>query len=168
MGPSRNPGIGPFSPEELLDLRADMAAGRGRGVEIADGTFSLAGHEDFLARNSVSIAVFRDKQAAAFAVERQVWADAGEFDPFAASVWKVDVTAGEHVVKGQPLMSLEAMKMETVLAAPCDGVVQQVLPVAGSQVVGGEALVVLGLPADNSGTDSPGADINQELEGAAA
>ena len=171
-----------------------MAAGRGRGVEIADGTFSLAGHEDFLARNSVSIAVFRDKQAAAFAVERQVWADAGEFDradaaaavvpdaeepvmpddgtlvaaPFAASVWKVDVTAGEHVVKGQPLMSLEAMKMETVLAAPCDGVVQQVLPVAGSQVVGGEALVVLGLPADNSGTDSPGADINQELEGAAA
>ncbi|MEC5182322.1 urea carboxylase [Arthrobacter sp. CG_A4] len=184
----------PVSPEELLDLRADMAAGRGRGVEIADGTFSLAEHEDFLARNSESIAAFRDKQAAAFAVERQVWADAGEFDradaaaavvpdaeelvmpdggtlvaaPFAASVWKVDVTAGEHVVKGQPLMSLEAMKMETVLAAPCDGVVQQVLPVAGSQVVGGEALVVLGLPADTSGTDSPEADISHELEGAAA
>ncbi|SDP57652.1 urea carboxylase [Arthrobacter sp. ok909] len=166
----------PVSPEELLDLRADMAAGRGRGVDIEDGTFSLADHEDFLARNSESIAVFREQQAAAFAVERQAWADAGEFDradaaaavvpepgelvvpdggtlvsaPFAASVWKVDVTAGEHVVKGQPLVSLEAMKMETVLTAPCDGVVQQVLPVAGSQVVGGEALVVLGLPVETS------------------
>ncbi|GAA2134777.1 urea carboxylase [Arthrobacter humicola] len=166
----------PVSPEELLDLRADMAAGRGRGVEIEDGTFSLADHEDFLARNSESIAVFREQQAAAFAVERQAWADAGEFDradaaaavvpepeelvvpdggtlvsaPFAASVWKVDVTAGDHVVRGQPLVSLEAMKMETVLAAPCDGVVQQVLPVAGSQVVGGEALVVLGLPVETS------------------
>ena len=70
----------PVSPEELLDLRADMAAGRGRGVDIEDGTFSLADHEDFLARNSESIAVFREQQAAAFAVERQAWADAGEFD----------------------------------------------------------------------------------------
>ncbi|MEY9775632.1 urea carboxylase [Arthrobacter sp. MW3 TE3886] len=180
----------PVSPEELLDLRADMAAGRGRGVEIEDGTFSLAEHEGFLAANSESIAVFREQQAAAFAVERQAWADAGEFDradaaaavvpdpeelvvpdgatlvaaPFAASVWKVDVTAGEHVVKGQPLVSLEAMKMETVLTAPCDGVVQQVLPVAGSQVVGGEALVVLGLPVETSATPQSAEEVIRQLE----
>ena len=43
--------------------------------------------------------------------------------------------------------------METVLAAPSDGVVLQVLPAAGSQVVGGEALVVLGLPAETPVTD---------------
>lgn len=170
----------PVSPEELLDLRADMAAGRGRGVEIEDGTFSLAEHEVFLEDNRESIAVFREKQGAAFAVERQAWADAGEFDraealaavvtpvaddvevpesgslvsaPFAASVWKVDVAAGDLVVKGQPLVSLEAMKMETVLEAPCDGVVLRVLPAAGSQVVAGEAVVVLGgselVPAGN-------------------
>ncbi|OAE00408.1 urea carboxylase [Arthrobacter sp. OY3WO11] len=161
----------PVSPEELLDLRADMAAGRGRGVEIEDGTFSLAEHEVFLEENRESITAFREKQGAAFAVERQAWADAGEFDraealaavvspvvdevavpdggslvaaPFAASVWKVDVKAGDRVVQGQPLVSLEAMKMETVLEAPCDGVVLQVLSTAGSQVVAGEAVVVLG------------------------
>ncbi|RKO20222.1 urea carboxylase [Pseudarthrobacter phenanthrenivorans] len=169
----------PVSPEELLDLRADMAAGRGRGVEIEDGTFSLAEHEEFLEENRESIALFREKQGAAFAIERQAWADAGEFDradalaavvvpaadevvvpdggslvaaPFAASVWKVDVAEGELVAKGQPLVSLEAMKMETVLAAPCDGVVLRVLPAAGSQVVAGEAVVVLGSVAAGPGS----------------
>jgi len=178
----------PVSPEELLDLRADMAAGRGRGVEIGDGTFSLAEHEAFLAENRASIDAFREKQGAAFAVERQAWADAGEFDraealaavaapaaddvvvpdggslvsaPFAASVWKVDVAEGDRVAKGQPLVSLEAMKMETVLEAPCDGVVLRVLPAAGSQVVAGEAVVVLG------GTDLPLIEVEDlELEGA--
>ena len=180
----------PVSPEELLDLRADMAAGRGRGVEIEEGTFSLADHEDFLARNSDSIEAFRAKQASAFAVERQAWADAGEFDradaaaavvpvteelevpegatlvaaPFAASVWKVDVAAGDRVVKGQSLVSLEAMKMETVLVAPCHGVVQQVLPVAGSQVVQGEALVVLGLPVETSATNPSAEELIKQLD----
>ena len=179
----------PVSPEELLDLRADMAAGRGRGVEIEEGTFSLAEHEQFLADNSQSIDAFREKQGAAFAVERQAWADAGEFDradalasvvapavddvvvpdggslisaPFAASVWKVDVKAGDRVAKGQPLVSLEAMKMETVLEAPCEGVVLRVLPAAGSQVVAGEAVVVLGA---DLGLEL--ADDAQELEEAA-
>ena len=170
----------PVSPEELLDLRADMAAGRGRGVEIEEGTFSLAEHEAFLAENRESIELFREKQGAAFAVERQAWADAGEFDraealaavvapaaddvdipdggslvsaPFAASVWKVDVAAGDRVAKGQPLVSLEAMKMETVLEAPCDGVVLRVLPTAGSQVVAGEAVVVLGTVTEPAGLE---------------
>ncbi len=179
----------PVSPEELLDLRADMAAGRGRGVEIEDGTFSLADHERFLEENRESVTAFREKQGAAFAVERQAWADAGEFDraeafaavvapaanevvvpeggslvsaPFAASVWKVDVAEGDRVLKGQPLVSLEAMKMETVMEAPCDGVVLRVLPAAGSQVVAGEAVVVLGgADLEPAGMESP------ELEEAA-
>ncbi|PQP53970.1 carboxyltransferase domain-containing protein, partial [Mycolicibacterium austroafricanum] len=48
----------PVSAEELLELRADMAAGRG-SVDITDGTFSLAEHDRFLADNADDIAAFR-------------------------------------------------------------------------------------------------------------
>lgn len=68
----------PVSSEELTDLRADMAAGRGQ-VEITDGTFSLAEHEQFLAANAADIAATRDAMEAARAQERERWAAAGEF-----------------------------------------------------------------------------------------
>ncbi|WP_454789214.1 5-oxoprolinase/urea amidolyase family protein [Mycolicibacterium lutetiense] len=68
----------PVSAEELLDLRADMAAGRGR-VEITDGTFSLAEHDQFLAANADDIASTRAAMEAARGEERERWAAAGEF-----------------------------------------------------------------------------------------
>lgn len=159
----------PVSAEELLDLRADMAAGRG-SVDVADGTFSLADHERFLADNAESIAAFRATQSAAFAAERAAWAAAGEFDraeraesrvveriaelvldagehrvdaPFSSSVWKVDVSVGQRVTAGDPLLALEAMKMETVVRAPVDGVVTRVLVAAGHQVDPGAPLAVV-------------------------
>ncbi|WP_334172191.1 urea carboxylase [Sinomonas sp.] len=166
----------PVSPEELLELRADMAAGRGH-VEIEDGTFSLAEHEAFLEANRESIEAFRARQAAAFSGERQAWAEAGEFDraeavsvaepvgdivvpvdgalveaPFTANVWKVDVEPGQSVAEGEPLLALEAMKMETVIVAPCDGVVEHLLS-AGQQVTAGDALVILAPPAPTLGLE---------------
>ncbi|KUI24635.1 urea carboxylase [Mycobacterium sp. IS-1742] len=159
----------PVSAEELLDLRADMAAGRGT-VEITEGTFSLADHERFLSRNADSITEFRARQSAAFSAERAAWAAAGEFDrveraqsrtaaatadlviddgaqrvdaPFSSNVWRVDVAVGERVSSGQALLALEAMKMETVVTAPADGVVTHVLVEAGNQVDPGTPLVVL-------------------------
>lgn len=68
----------PVSADELLDLRADMAAGRGQ-VQITDGQFDLAGYRDFLAVHADSIAEFRAQQATAFAAERHAWDLAGEF-----------------------------------------------------------------------------------------
>jgi urea carboxylase len=163
----------PVSAEELLDLRAELAAGRG-AIDITDGTFSLAEHERFLAEHATSIADFRARQTAAFAAERAAWAVAGEFDraeraeslvatvaaelvlgegeqrvdaPFSSSVWKVDVAVGERVVAGQALLALEAMKMETVVTAPSDGIVTHVLVAAGHQVDSGTALVVVGAKA---------------------
>ena len=68
----------PVSAAELLDLRADMAAGRGR-VDIADGEFSLAAYQHFLSANDSAIAAFRAQQSESFAAERAAWAAAGEF-----------------------------------------------------------------------------------------
>jgi urea carboxylase len=68
----------PVSADELMHLRAEMAAGRGE-VAIEDGEFSLAGYQEFLSANDESIAAFRAQQAVAFAAERQAWDVAGEF-----------------------------------------------------------------------------------------
>ncbi|MDT7759395.1 MAG: urea carboxylase [Mycobacterium sp.] len=68
----------PVSAEELVHLRAELAAGRGE-VDIVDGEFSLAGYREFLTTHDQSIAEFRAKQSAAFAAERRAWDLAGEF-----------------------------------------------------------------------------------------
>ncbi len=53
----------------------------------------------------------------------------------------VAVQVGDQVVKGQKLLSLEAMKMETTLYAEQDGKVGQILVHAGSQVETGDLLL---------------------------
>jgi urea carboxylase len=63
--------------------------------------------------------------------------------PLSASVWQVEVEAGEAVQAGQRLLTLEAMKMETALESPVDGHVLNVLVGSGDQVASGAALVVL-------------------------
>lgn len=67
----------PVSAEELLDLRADFAAGRGE-LRARDGEFRLAEHRRFLTDNAESIDEFRTRQAAAFAAERESWRRSGE------------------------------------------------------------------------------------------
>ncbi|MBM7457567.1 5-oxoprolinase/urea amidolyase family protein [Rhodococcus coprophilus] len=67
----------PVDPEELLDLRADLAAGRGGGVDITEGTFSLARHREFLSENAESIDAFQAVQSVAFAQERSRWEAGG-------------------------------------------------------------------------------------------
>jgi urea carboxylase len=159
----------PVSAEELLDLRADMSAGR-LEVAIEDGVFSLAEHEELLVREAESIAAFGATQAAAFAEERARWQAAGEFDrqierppsrgvpsgshgvppgaeivaaPLAGSVWRVEVVPGDRVEPGTPLVTLEAMKLEIPVAAGAPGLVHEVLVRPGDQVPAGHPLVVL-------------------------
>lgn len=67
----------PVSAEELLDMRADVAAGRGE-LRAEDGEFRLADYRGFLDDNAGSIAEFRARQAAAFGAERESWRAAGE------------------------------------------------------------------------------------------
>jgi len=56
--------------------------------------------------------------------------------------------AGEKVAKDQPLLILEAMKMEHTLKAPRDGTVGDLLVEEGEQVTDGTILLALKEEAD--------------------
>jgi propionyl-CoA carboxylase alpha chain len=67
--------------------------------------------------------------------------------PMPGTVVRVGATAGDQVTAGQPLVWLEAMKMEHAVHAPADGVLTS-LPVAvGQQVTQGAPLAVVSPPA---------------------
>ena len=61
--------------------------------------------------------------------------------PMPGRVIAVLVEAGAKVTKGQPLIVLEAMKMEHTVAAPADGTVTSLPFAAGDQVDEGVALI---------------------------
>jgi 3-methylcrotonyl-CoA carboxylase alpha subunit len=51
------------------------------------------------------------------------------------------VKNGQEVRKGEPLVIMEAMKMEHTISAPSDGVVEEVLYQVGDQVADGAPLL---------------------------
>ncbi len=61
--------------------------------------------------------------------------------PIAGTVLEVLVAAGDSVVMGQPLLVIEALKVESNVASPHDGVVSAVLVSEGQRVSAGEALL---------------------------
>jgi len=63
--------------------------------------------------------------------------------PMPGKVVSFAVQAGDAVKKGQPLAVLDAMKMEHTIAAPADGVVEELLYSPGDQVVEGAELLKL-------------------------
>ncbi|WP_437751880.1 urea carboxylase [Sorangium sp. So ce1389] len=157
------------SPEELLELRADMVAGRGE-VRIEETTFDLGAHHRFLADNAEGIRAAQARQRAAFDAERGRWEADGEFDrvrragarlevassaaddaipagmlpvtaPLTACVWKVDVAPGQRVEAGQRVAVLEAMKMEFAVVADVAGAVDWIGCRPGQMVSAGQPLV---------------------------
>ncbi len=61
--------------------------------------------------------------------------------PMPGKVVAVLVGKGQDVKKGEPLVIMEAMKMEHTIAAPHDGLVEDVLYVVGDQVADGAPLL---------------------------
>ncbi|MFD1710431.1 acetyl/propionyl/methylcrotonyl-CoA carboxylase subunit alpha [Ottowia sp. GY511] len=94
--------------------------------------------------------VFGTRGAAAI-TELDVLSHAGESGaeggrltaPMPGKVVSFAVKAGDKVSKGQPLAVMEAMKMEHTIAAPQDGVVEELLFVPGDQVMDGDELLRL-------------------------
>jgi 3-methylcrotonyl-CoA carboxylase alpha subunit len=84
--------------------------------------------------------VFRDAQPLLFTPPRfgdgasRGTHDGEIFAPMPGKVTSVDVSIGDKVVKGQRLLTLEAMKMEHGLIAPFDGAVTELNATAGAQV----------------------------------
>ena len=61
--------------------------------------------------------------------------------PLAAAVISVDVKLGDPVAKGQPLVNLESMKMQTLLTAPEDAVITAILVTSGDTIQAGQLLL---------------------------
>eukprot|EP00178_Gracilaria_changii_P013285 TRINITY_DN37599_c0_g1_i1.p1 TRINITY_DN37599_c0_g1~~TRINITY_DN37599_c0_g1_i1.p1 ORF type:complete len:1716 (-),score=243.42 TRINITY_DN37599_c0_g1_i1:250-5397(-) len=69
----------------------------------------------------------------------QVYVKAG----MSANVWSVDVKEDESVTKGQPLFTLESMKVEITIEAPTSGHVKQIAVQKGDSVSPESALCIL-------------------------
>lgn len=59
------------------------------------------------------------------------------------SVVKVLAEKGGHVKKGEPVIVTEAMKMETTITSPVDGIVSEIHVKAGSRIESGDLLMVI-------------------------
>ncbi|MCR8631641.1 urea carboxylase [Paenibacillus radicis (ex Xue et al. 2023)] len=157
----------PVEADELLKMREDFLRGRFE-ANITETTFDLGEYLHFLESIEESTEVFRKQQQAAFNAERESWKALGlaeyvsesesakvsvedELPPGASavrctmpgSVWKVLVSPGQQVKKGDTLIIEESMKMEFPQQAPCDGTVSSVFVNPGDEVHAGQLIVSL-------------------------
>jgi urea carboxylase len=59
------------------------------------------------------------------------------------TIWKILVEQGQLVRKDDPLMILEAMKMEIPLHSPCDGTLAELRVGQGDLVVEGQLVAIV-------------------------
>ena len=80
--------------------------------------------------------------------------------PMPGKVLRVLVKEGDAVSAGQPLVVLEAMKMETALAAESDAIVKRVPVAPGQMVDHGAVLIELSPPAASPSARESGAPVS--------
>jgi acetyl-CoA/propionyl-CoA carboxylase biotin carboxyl carrier protein len=68
------------------------------------------------------------------------------------TILAVHVSLGQTVSAGQPVLVVEAMKMEHAVTAPLDGVVSELTAKAGQQVRMDEPLAVIGAAPAGGGS----------------
>ncbi|TVP53502.1 MAG: urea carboxylase [Halomonadaceae bacterium] len=155
----------PVSEAQLDDMRDRFRAGQ-LTIDIQHETFDLASHKAFLADHGDSISQFRKQQQAAYHKEVAYWKDSEaqaldelqkappKPDPtnlaalgelvsaeIAGNIWKCLVASGDTVTQGDPVIIVEAMKMEFTINASVSGKVTAVHCSAGSAVAPGDPLV---------------------------
>ena len=153
------------SHEELNQIRRDFPKGD-YPLKVEETTFSLSAYQQFLDDNQQDIATFTDVRNQAFDEELQRWVDSGQINfqseqnleadngaeevdgtpvesPVAGNIWKLNVSEGDHVQKGDVVAVLESMKMEIEIYAPGSGNVITVSRQEGQQINAGQAIMVL-------------------------
>lgn len=83
--------------------------------------------------------------------------------PMPGLVTAVNVRKGDYVRKGQGLINMESMKMESSIASPCEGTVEEVLVSTGETVDTDQILVVFGTSsrvAEPSNEQDAAADVD--------
>ncbi|QGA68735.1 biotin/lipoyl-containing protein [Sulfolobus sp. E11-6] len=105
----------------------------------SDGTL-IFNNQDFLRLDKVSEVPVKGEEK----VEEIIRGKEGEIvSPLFGRVVKIRVKEGDAVNKGQPLLSIEAMKAETVISSPIGGIVQKILVKEGQGVKKGDILIVI-------------------------
>jgi len=146
------PGADPWS--ALQGFRANAAPAIEAAVQQGEQVYRLTlqpGERPALPvlRDGADIVVFDAGEAWAFNEPRAKGLEGGEasdgriVSPMPGRIVAVHAAQGERVRKGQPLATLEAMKMEHVMTAPFDGVIERLLAKVGDQVSEGVTLAVL-------------------------
>jgi biotin carboxyl carrier protein len=132
-----------------LEIDAEPA-GPGRLLVRHPGGASLVetasiGNKVFVRLDRMDFVLARGDAAAAGSGRRARRAGhaGGLESPMPGVVTRVMIAAGDEVRKGQPLLAVEAMKMEHVIRAPHDGRVKRIAAAAGELVEGGVVLVEL-------------------------
>ena len=92
------------------------------------------------------IAVHDARGEKATKFRRKAAADTGDTEvkaPIPGLISKVLVAEGDKVKKDQPLMTLDAMKLENEIGSPKDGTVKSIAAKVGSKVDKGQVLVIV-------------------------
>ena len=63
--------------------------------------------------------------------------------PIPGLVTALSVSVGAKVAKGDKLLTLEAMKMQTTIYAPCDGMVEEIYAQVGDTVESKDLLILI-------------------------
>ncbi|MFP5227464.1 MAG: urea carboxylase [Acidobacteriota bacterium] len=155
----------PVEEKELQHLRDAFRRGQ-HTVLIEHETFDFAAYRQFLEENRSGIAAFREQQHTAFMTEVAHWkeqeispaiapAPTPPMDPAQSlgghrvvapvhgSVWKLLANPGERVQANQPLLLVEAMKMEMSVHAPVPGTIKAICCLPGQRIATGDILAVI-------------------------
>ena len=119
----------------MLSARFDGSAAR---IAVAAGAADIVVHDGQGRLDLRRVAGARRSAGADAAGDDRVRA------PMPGRIVAVQVAAGDTVVAGQPLLVMEAMKMELALKAPRDGSVAELRAVVGEFVEADAVLAVLG------------------------